>query len=195
MQRILFKEKTGSTPILSSSIEVIQVGRSKLVFSKFKDDLSARHSMPVKALTVEIVSTIKMIVKLNPFFKEQLEGFLDQVDVNSPRELADFSASLTTADADSLQGVLEEKSLEARLLKVLELLKRELAQSQLQEKIQQQVEESMSQQQRKYLLNEQLKTIKKELGLEQDHKESTITQFRARLEGKKVPCLKSQSNA
>ena len=41
--------------------------------------------------------------------------------------------------------------------------------------------------QRKYLLQEQLKIIKKELGLEKDDKDSVVEKFRARLQNLKVP--------
>ena len=41
--------------------------------------------------------------------------------------------------------------------------------------------------QRKYLLQEQLKIIKKELGLEKEDKDTVIEKFRSRLEGLIVP--------
>ena len=50
-----------------------------------------------------------------------------------------------------------------------------------------QVEEKISKNQRKFLLNEQLKQIKQELGLEKDEKEGIIERFRARLEGVDLP--------
>ena len=41
--------------------------------------------------------------------------------------------------------------------------------------------------QRKYLLQEQLKIIKKELGLEKDDKDTIVEKFRSRLEQLAVP--------
>ena len=41
--------------------------------------------------------------------------------------------------------------------------------------------------QRKYLLQEQLKIIKKELGLEKDDKDTVIEKFRERLKDKDIP--------
>lgn len=41
--------------------------------------------------------------------------------------------------------------------------------------------------QRKYLLQEQLKIIKKELGLEKDDKDTVVEKFRARLEHLEIP--------
>ena len=45
----------------------------------------------------------------------------------------------------------------------------------------------MNKMQRKYLLQEQLKIIKKELGLEKDDKDTVIEKFRDRLKDKDIP--------
>lgn len=50
-----------------------------------------------------------------------------------------------------------------------------------------QVEEKVNKMQRKYLLQEQLKIIKKELGLEKEDKDTVIEKFRSRLEALTVP--------
>lgn len=63
----------------------------------------------------------------------------------------------------------------------LNLLKKELEMSRLQNKISKDVEEKIKQQHRKYLLQEQLKIIKKELGIEKDDKEAVGEKFRERL--------------
>merc|ERR1711871_980355 len=65
--------------------------------------------------------------------------------------------------------------------------KKELEMSRLQQDIGKQVEEKISKDQRRYLLNEQLKKIKKELGLEKDEKEGVTEKYRARLEGVELP--------
>ena len=49
------------------------------------------------------------------------------------------------------------------------------------------VEEKVNKMQRKYLLQEQLKIIKKELGLEKDDKDTVIEKFRDRLKDKDIP--------
>ncbi|PKU86327.1 Lon protease like, mitochondrial [Dendrobium catenatum] len=50
------------------------------------------------------------------------------------------------------------------------------------------IEEKISDEQRRYLLNEQLKAIKKELGLETDDKIALSAKFRERIESKKDRC-------
>lgn len=63
----------------------------------------------------------------------------------------------------------------------LSLLKKELETSRLQQKIGKEVEEKVNKQHRKFMLMEQLRIIKKELGLEKDDKEAMSDKFRARL--------------
>lgn len=63
----------------------------------------------------------------------------------------------------------------------LSLLKKELEMSRLQQKIGKEVEEKVNKQHRKFMLMEQLRVIKKELGLEKDDKEAMNDKFRTRL--------------
>lgn len=56
----------------------------------------------------------------------------------------------------------------------------------LQQDIKQQVDQKMTNQKRTYFLQEQLKSIKKELGLEKDDKEAILNKFRDRREKIKV---------
>lgn len=62
----------------------------------------------------------------------------------------------------------------------------------LQKDIKQQVEEKMNNQKRTYFLQEQLRSIKKELGLERDDKDTMINKFRDRLTKIKVRESKSK---
>lgn len=61
------------------------------------------------------------------------------------------------------------------------MLKKEYELSKLQQKIGKEVEEKVKQQHRKYILQEQLKIIKKELGLEKDDKDAIEEKFRNRI--------------
>ena len=121
----------------------------------------------------EILATLRDIIRVNPLFQQHVSYFARRIDVTNPYALADFAASLTTADAKELQDVLETTDLEPRLQKALLLLKKEHALNQLQATIKQDVEKRIDKQQRTYFLMEQLKTIKKELGLEKDDKVRT----------------------
>lgn len=68
-----------------------------------------------------------------------------------------------------------------RLMLSLALLKKEYELSKLQQKIGREVEEKVKQQHRKYILHEQLKVIKKELGMEKDDKDAIGDKFRDRI--------------
>ena len=59
--------------------------------------------------------------------------------------------------------------------------------SKLQQKISKEVEDKVKQQHRKYMLQEQMKAIKKELGIEKEDKETIEEKFRERLKTLTVP--------
>ena len=69
-------------------------------------------------------------------------------------------------------------NVEDRLQKALLVLKKELVNAQLQSKISKDVESKIQKRQREYYLMEQLKGIKKELGLESDGKDKLIEKFK-----------------
>ena len=139
----------------------------------------------IRALCQEVLSTIREVAQMNSLFKEQVVNLVPSshlFDMNDPYRLADFAASLSSGgDTADLQAVLEEKDAEARLHKALVLLTKEREVSKLQKDIGKKVEEKMSEAQRKYFLTEQLKTIKKELGMEKDDKETLIEKYRKKL--------------
>ncbi|KAK4530215.1 hypothetical protein CCYA_CCYA03G1072 [Cyanidiococcus yangmingshanensis] len=142
----------------------------------------------IRAYSLAVVETLRELLSAGSLYKEQLELLLESVDVNNPYHLADLGACLaSTADAAALQEILEEPRLEERLSKTLGLLKSELETIRVQRKISRQIEENVSNAQRKFFLNEQLKYIKKELGLEKDERESVKSKMSARLENKQVP--------
>lgn len=143
----------------------------------------------VKAITGEIVKTIRDIIALNPLYRESVAQMIQagQRVIDNPVYLSDLGAALTSAEAKELQAVLEEQNIPERLMMVLNMLKKEYQMSMLQQKIGKEVEEKVKSQHRKHMLHEQLKVIKKELGIEKDDKDAIAEKFRARLEGAVVP--------
>ncbi|KAM4575310.1 lon protease homolog, mitochondrial [Fundulus diaphanus] len=143
----------------------------------------------VKALTAEIVKTIRDIIALNPLYRESVLQMMQagQRVVDNPIYLSDMGAALTGAESHELQDVLEETNIPKRLYKALSLLKKEYELSKLQQRLGREVEEKIKQTHRKYLLQEQLKIIKKELGLEKDDKEAIEEKFKERLKDRNVP--------
>jgi ATP-dependent Lon protease len=135
----------------------------------------------LKAYSLSIITSIKDLLLLNPLFKEELNLFLSRSNIKEPGRLADFAAAMTTATGKDLQDVLESFSIRARIEKVLLLLKKEVDISRLQAKISKQIEEKVSKQQHDFFLREQLKAIKKELGLVKEGKETELDEFKERL--------------
>uniref|UniRef100_A0A3P8QLM1 Lon protease homolog, mitochondrial n=1 Tax=Astatotilapia calliptera TaxID=8154 RepID=A0A3P8QLM1_ASTCA len=155
-----------------------------------KDHLSSLpEQLEDKALTAEIVKTIRDIIALNPLYRSSVLQMMQagQRVVDNPIYLSDMGAALTGAESHELQDVLEETNIPKRLYKALSLLKKEYELSKLQQRLGREVEEKIKQTHRKYLLQEQLKIIKKELGLEKEDKDAIEEKFRERLKDRMVP--------
>ncbi|MFP4367003.1 MAG: endopeptidase La [Bacteroidales bacterium] len=147
-------------------------------------------SNELKAYTLAVINSVKELIKLNPMFHEQIKLALSQVGMEKPGLLMDLVASFLTADSHKLQELLEATDLFVRSDKLLVLLKEEIELNQLQQDIQKQIEDKVSKQQREFFLREQLKIIKKELGLEKDGKTSEIESLE-----KKIKKLKPTEEA
>jgi len=152
---------------------------------EYHDATELSVNSELKAYSMAIISTLKDLMKLNPLQSEAIRLFLSRSTLDDPGRLADFAANLTTAEGDELQQILETFNVRRRIDRVLVLLKKEVELSKLQNKITKQIEERISGQQREFFLKEQLKSIKKELGLEKEGKETEIEKFSRRLRGLK----------
>lgn len=145
----------------------------------------------VRAFMSEIISVFKDIAQLNPLFRDQITNFsINQVASNvfdEPDKLADFAAAVSTGDVRELQDVLESLAVDDRLRKALLVLKKELINAQLQSKLARDVDSKIAKRQREYYLMEQLKGIKKELGMESDGKDKLIEKFKERAAQLKMP--------
>lgn len=173
-QRIRVKKISKKGKLLKASIDVWKESFESL-------------SKELKAYSISIITTIKELTKLNPLFKEELQIFLGHSDFTEPGKLADFAVALTTATREELQDVLETFDLQGRIDKALGILKKELDLSRLQNTINLKVESTLSKVQREFFLKEQLKAIKKELGLEKEEKASDIEKFDARIKKRQIP--------
>jgi len=49
------------------------------------------------------VSTVRELVKVNPLFKEHFNFYTQKIDIVDPFKLADFAATLSTAEGPELQ--------------------------------------------------------------------------------------------
>jgi len=140
-----------------------------------------------RAYAMAIINTIKDLVPLNPLYSEEVKFYLSRFHANEPGPLADFAASLTSADRLELQDILETFPIGERLRKVLLLLKKELSIAQLQANLREQVQEQVNEQQRKFFLREQLKAIQRELGIAKDDRTADVERFSQRLQKLNMP--------
>ncbi|KAI4310927.1 hypothetical protein MLD38_035870 [Melastoma candidum] len=139
----------------------------------------------IKATSFEVISTLRDVLKTSSLWRDHVQTYTQHIgDFNYPR-LADFGAAISGANKLQCQEVLEELDVYKRLKLTLELVKKEMEISKIQESIAKAIEEKISGEQRRYLLNEQLKAIKKELGLETDDKTALSEKFRERIEPNK----------
>jgi ATP-dependent Lon protease len=189
--RIIPMEQGGAQVVLNMekrvSIKKPLKGKYLRAQVNYHEEHSKSFSKELKAYSISIITTIKELLKLNPLFKEELQIFLGHSDFTEPGKLADFAVALTTATREELQDVLGTFDLQGRIDKALLLLKKELDLSKLQNSINQKIEGTISKTQREFFLREQLKTIKKELGLEKEDKTVDIEKFEARLKKLTVP--------
>lgn len=150
-------------------------------------EAGAADTPEVKAYITAIINTIKELLPLNPLYGEELKIFLQNFQPDDPFRLADFAASLTTADADELQQVLETVGISPRLEKALVLLKKELEVAKAQMEIRQHVEGEIQSRQREVFLREQLKFIQNELGIHKDDRTAEVEKFKQRIDQLDIP--------
>lgn len=100
--------------------------------------------------------------------------------------LADLIANFMDMTPEAKQALLEVTDLEARLDKVSELLTHQLEVLKLTHEIDKKARASMDERQREYMLREQLKTIRKQLG-EDDSNSAELEELRSRLEEAQLP--------
>ncbi|ONM61012.1 LON protease2 [Zea mays] len=142
----------------------------------------------MKATSFEVISTLREVLRTSSLWKDHVQTYTQHIGDFNYQRLADFGAAISGANKLLCQEVLEELDVYKRLKLTLELVKKEMEISKLQQSIAKAIEEKISGDQRRYLLNEQLKAIKKELGLETDDKTALSAKFRERIESKKDKC-------
>jgi ATP-dependent Lon protease len=183
----VFQGEGDSPSILVNCVERFTIEEiSKAQFGmvanvKYQPPTELQITEELKAYAMAVITTLKELVKLNPLQSEAIKMFLSRSTFDDPGRLADFAANLTTASGAELQEVLETFDVRTRIDRVLILLKREVEISKLHVEINKQIQEKISGQQREFFLKEQLKAIKKELGLEKEGKTAEIEKFQERL--------------
>ncbi len=181
-------------PLAEDTIQVFaqSLHRFKVLRVKRQDSLLKAHvtyhydptdkpNEEQRAYAMAIMSSARELLKLNPMFQEQLKMLLSHISLDKPGLLMDVIASMLSLEAKRLQEILEAFDLQERGNKLLLALKEEIELTKIQESIRRQIDEKVNHQQKEFFLREQLKVIKKELGIEKDDKSAEIEKIQERL--------------
>ena len=144
----------------------------------------AKPDVELDALVLNLKDIAKRVVKLMPELPKEASALLDSV--SEPGQLADLITSNLDIAVEEKQEVLETFDLKARLRKVLAFLSRQLEVLKVREKINTQVQEEMGRNQREYVLRQQLKAIKEELG-ELDESGGDLEEFKEKISSAHMP--------
>ncbi|KAK9452584.1 Lon protease C-terminal proteolytic domain-containing protein [Dipodascopsis uninucleata] len=168
--------------------------KDKVTMVKVKnrpDDPVDKQEPAIRAVVSEIISLLKEISGMNPLFRDQITAFtLSLASGNvfdEPVRLSDFAAAVSAGETTELQELIDTKDIGERLQKGLVLLKKELMNAKLQSKINKDVESKIQKRQREYYLMEQMRGIRRELGLESDGKDKMIERFKERADKLNMP--------
>ena len=138
----------------------------------------------VEALAAHLRESARQLLNDLPTASRESLHILD--NVREPGALADLIASNLPLANDAKQSVLETLDIRERVRRVLEQVNRQNEVIRVKEEISTMVEEEMSSSQREYLLRQQIKAIRRELG-ETDVDEDDIENLRERIALARLP--------
>ena len=134
------------------------------------------------ALTGSIKDAAIQIVKLTPHIPQEAGYAIKNIE--GYEFIVNFIASSAEIDPPTDKvPLLDIDNLQERALKLLELLNKHIDLLKIKDDLQKKVKSEIDQQQREYYLNNQLKTIQEELGINAE--EEDLSAFRARAKEKK----------
>ena len=138
------------------------------------DDQFEAHTGSIKDLASQIIS-------ISPNMPAEASIILKNIE--SPSFLVNFVSSNLNSDVSDKQNLLEIDDLKLRAEKLIELLHKELQFAELKNKVTTKTRTEIDKQQREYFLQQQLKSIKDELG--GDTNEREIAEMKKKAEAKK----------
>ncbi len=161
IERIKIEEFTATEPYLKARVAV--------------DPENDEKTVEVEALMRNTIELFRRLVSLAPHLPEEL--LMAALNVDDPRQLVYMLAtSFQRMDPKDAQELLELDNVGDKLRKLNALITKELEVLELGKKIQSQAQTELEKTQREYILREQLKQIKKELG-EEDEQAVEIKEY------------------
>ncbi len=148
LSRIKIKRFTDESPYMMAEVE--------------ETEERAEDSVKTEALQRNLIEQVKKLVGLAPYLNEEFH--VSAINQDTASKLADFVASNINISVKQKQEVLEEINVLKRMRLLLAYLSKELEVLELSQKIQADAASELGKSQREYILREQMKAIKKELG-------------------------------
>src|SRR5436190_3200617 len=125
-------------------------------------DEPTSEDVEAEALAMSLRDIAKQVIQLMPELPREAGSLIDSIQ--APGALADLVAANLDAPVEEKAQLIETLEVKERIRKVLRLLTRQLEILKMRERINPQIKEEMGKNQREYVLRQQLKAIKEELG-------------------------------
>jgi ATP-dependent Lon protease len=148
LTRIRLDQVTAATPYMKAKIARVETAGA--------EDVEA------EALAMSLRDVAKQVIQLMPELPREAGSLIDSIQ--APGALADLVAANLDAPVEEKAQLIETVEVKERIRKVLKLLTRQLEILKMRERINSQIKEEMGKNQREYVLRQQLKAIKEELG-------------------------------
>ena len=148
LTRIRLEDVTQSAPYVKAKVKRL--------------DEPAVEDDEAEALSMSLRDIAKQVIQLMPELPREAGSLIDSIQAPGP--LADLVAANLDAPVDEKAQLLETVDVKERIRKVLRLLTRQLEILKMRDRINSQIKEEMGKNQREYVLRQQLKAIKEELG-------------------------------
>ena len=169
-KRFLLKSVTAEEPYFKGQIEGL-------------DDELVKDDQSFDASVSSIKDLAAQIIQLSPNIPTEASIILKNIE--SPAFLIHFVGSNLNCELMEKQQLLEMNDIRARAEKLLKLLQKELQFAELKNKVTTKTKTELDKQQKEYFLQQQLKSIKEELGGDNNDKE--LLEMKKKAEGKKWP--------
>jgi ATP-dependent Lon protease len=146
---------------------------------------TCRDPARTEALVREIQTTLKTVLDMMPGIPEEFSVHF--FNIEDSNRLADFLGAHFPLNAADRQVLISSFDITERLERVLEFLVRELELRKVGLKIRDELKEKIETQQKAFLLREQLKAIKQELGEEMDEKDADKHEYEDKIAEANLP--------
>lgn len=161
-----------TTPFLQGEVEVLPAPEH------------TRNTPKTEALIRSTYELFERYAELSPRMTGDV--LISVLSSEDPGYIADYIAQNIAMRASDKQAILEELQPVRRLTKLAHALSREVSVLELEQEVQSKVREQLSDNQRDYVLREQLKVLRQELGESEDG-DSEQDEYRARIEKANLP--------